>query len=65
GGGMTQVVITIRQDGSEAVDCQVKNGLSVFPTQSEKLGQQFVRNFIETCLPVYGNDLASKEGKTK
>ena len=39
---MTQVVITIRQDGSEAVDCQVKNGLSVFPTQGEKLGQQFV-----------------------
>jgi hypothetical protein len=62
---MTQVVITIRQEGSEAVDCQVKNGLSVFPTQSEKLGQQFVRNFIETCLPVYGKDLASKEGKTR
>ena len=43
---MTQVVITIRQDGSEAVDCQVKNGLSVFPTQGEKLGQQFVRNLL-------------------
>lgn len=59
---MTQVIITIRQEGIEAVDCQVKNGLSVFPTQSEKLGQQFVRNFIETCLPVYGKDLVS-EGK--
>ena len=62
---MTQVVITIRQDGSDLVDCQVKNGLSVFPTQGEKLGQQFVRNFIETCLPVYGKDLASDGGKAK
>lgn len=62
---MTQVIITIRQEGTEAVDCQVKNGLSVFPTQSEKLGQQFVRNFIETCLPVYGKDLANEGGQAK
>lgn len=62
---MTQVIITIRQEGTEAVDCQVKNGLSVFPTQSEKLGQQFVRNFIETCLPVYGKDLASDGRQAK
>ena len=59
------MVITIRQDGSKAVDCQVKNGLSVFPTQGEKLGQQFVRNFIETCLPVYGKDLAGTEAKNQ
>jgi len=62
---MTQVVITIKQEGDRAVDCQVKNGLSVFPTQGEKLGQQFVRNFIETCLPVYGKDLAGTEGKSQ
>ena len=62
---MAQVVITIKQEGDRAVDCQVKNGLSVFPTQGEKLGQQFVRNFIETCLPVYGKDLAGTEGKSQ
>lgn len=62
---MTQVVITIKQEGDRAVDCQVKNGLSVFPTQGEKLGQQFVRNFIETCLPVYGKDLAGPEAKSE
>ncbi|NBR71853.1 MAG: hypothetical protein EBT75_07160 [Proteobacteria bacterium] len=61
---MTQVVITIRQQGNELVDCQVKNGLSVFATQGEKLGQEFVRNFIETCLPAYGKDLAGLEAKS-